>query len=51
MAATMHASRSMSVATSRAAKPSVARFARVAQRAVRPTSRSAVVVKAGEYGR
>lgn len=48
MAASMHASRSMSVATSRAAKPAAARFARVAQRAARPTSRSAVVVKAGQ---
>jgi hypothetical protein len=48
MAATMHASRSMSVTTSGAAKPAAARFARAAQRAARPASRSAVVVKAGQ---
>lgn len=45
MAATMRASSNLSVASR--SKPA-ARFARVAQRAVRPTSRSAVVVKAGE---
>lgn len=50
MAASMHASRSMSVATSRTTKAAATRFARVGQRAVRPTSRSAVVVKAGESG-
>lgn len=49
MAASMHASRSLSVATSRSTKAAATRFARVGQRAVRPTSRSAVVVKAGAW--
>ena len=47
MAATMHASRSMSVANSRTTKAAAARFARVGQRAVR-ASRSSVVVNAGQ---